>query len=297
VDRYLFSLVRCVPDPRTGEFVNVAAIAGDPSTGDWSIRQVSNESHVRKLAGAVELGAVHGFLARIGMQIDHSQSNLLEDSDDIPGEDWLQRLYHDHRNVVQLSPPTPIAAESAEDALDIIFTNQIIDPVTQGRREKVLTKQRALHDLREAYQRANISPQHLRRKVDLLVGEHVHTSLDYAVANGTTVQLAQGWSFQGARVDNISEQVKSWAYALRCLRDGIESRIFGSDEWVSNVASDVDLEVIVIPPLNAAQTEVFQESEQVFAQLNASVHSLNDVDAVGSRAAVLLGQSGPRGRG
>ena len=37
--RYVYSLVRCVPDPRTGEFVNVGAIAGDPFTGDWSVRQ------------------------------------------------------------------------------------------------------------------------------------------------------------------------------------------------------------------------------------------------------------------
>lgn len=291
MSRYLYSLVRCVPDPRTGEFVNVGAIAGDPSTGDWSVRQVSSENRVRKLAGPAALLAVHGFLARIGDQIDSLQADTLEGTDDLLSENWLQGLYHDHQNVVQLSAPAPIVADDAEQALEILFSRQIIDPVSQAR-EGSLTKHRALHDIRRAYQRAAVDPHLVRQRVELLVGDRVHTSLDFAIANGSAVQLTQGWSFQGTLVSAVSEQVKAWAYALKCLRDGLDSRVVSADEQVSNVEGDVDLQVVVIEPRTPEQQLVYQEALQVFAQIDAAVRGLEDVDAVGRRAAELVGKSG-----
>lgn len=129
--RYVYVLVRCVPEPRTGEFINMAAIAGRPEVGDWSIRRVGSDARARKLqAGTEVLGAVHDFLTRIGQEIEDQP--LL--SNEAPlDENWLQRLYYDHRNVVQLSAPAPIVANNAEDALDAIFRHQIIDPVSQLR--------------------------------------------------------------------------------------------------------------------------------------------------------------------
>ena len=289
--RYVYSLVRCVPDPRTGEFVNVGAIAGDPSTGDWSVRQVSSESRVRKLAGPSALLAVHGLLARVGAQIDSLQADTLGGADDLLSENWLNGLYHDHQNVVQLSPPAPILAEDAEQALEILFSRQIIDPVSQAR-EGSLTKHRALHDIRRAYQRAAIDPYLVRQRVELHVGDRVHTSLDFAIANGSAVQLTQGWSFQGTSVSTVSEQVKAWAYALKCLRDGLDSRVVSADDHISTVTQNVDLEVVVIEPRTSEQQLVFEEALQVFGQIDASVHDLDDVDAIGTRAADLVGQSG-----
>ncbi|MGJ6963129.1 hypothetical protein ACSDR0_14575 [Streptosporangium sp. G11] len=49
------------------------------------------------------------------------------------GEEWLQRLHNDHRNVVQFSPPTPILADNAREALERVFQHVIIDSVTQSR--------------------------------------------------------------------------------------------------------------------------------------------------------------------
>lgn len=287
MSRYVYSLVRCVPDPATGEFVNVGAIAGNPETGDWSVRQVSNERHVRKLAGATELSAVHDFLARVGIEIDSMQALMLRDSADLLSESWLQSLYYDHRNVVQLTPPVPILADSAEDALDVLFGRQIINPVTQPR-ERAVTKHSVLHVIRLSYFNARIAPDLVHRKAELFVGDHVHTTLDYAVANGTTVQISQGWSFQGAQVDAVSEQVKAWAYALAGLREGIDSRLVNIDESVAGVAAAVDLQVVVAPPITPEQEQVYQEAQQVFSKLDASVHDFRDVTEIGRRAAELL---------
>jgi DUF3037 family protein len=287
MNRYVYALVRCVPSPRTGEFINMAAIAGQPDTGDWSIRQVSNESRVRKLAGAEELQAVHSFLTRVGLEIDERQLLFEEESGEPLGEGWLQRLYHDHRNVVQLSPHAPIVADNAEQALDIVFSRQIIDPVSQPR--GFVTKHRVLAELREAYRRADIDNALIHTKVEVYTGGHVHAPVDFAIANGTTVQLTQGWSFQKSRVDEVSTQVKAWGYALRLLRDGEDARVVGPDERIVTVSSNVDLQVVVASPKTREQETVFEEAQQVFTELGVSVHDLGDVDAVGAQATKLLG--------
>lgn len=289
MSRYVYALVRCVPNPKTGEFINIAAIAGQPETGDWSVRQVSNESRVRKLAGAEELQAVHGFLARVGLEIDEQQLLFDEESGKPLTEDWLQQLYHDHRNVVQLSTPAPIVADNAEQALDIVFSRQIIDPVSQPR--NFITKHRVLAELREAYLRADINKALIHPKVDVYAGGYVHVPVDFAITNGQTIQLTQGWSFQKIGMDEVSTQVKAWGYALRLIRDGEEARVTGFDECVTTVSNDVDLQVVVASPKTREQETVFAEAQQVFTELGVSVHDLDDVDAVGARAAKLLRNS------
>jgi Protein of unknown function (DUF3037) len=286
--RYVYSLVRCVPDPRTGEFVNVAAIAGDPESDDWALRQVSSESRVRKLANIAALGAVHTFLARIGTAIDDFQTTLpLNPTDDLPGEGWLNRLYWDHRNVVQLSQPAPILAASAEEALDVLFARQIIDPVTDPR-VKVVTKHGVLRALRGSYSRAGVQA---RPRVELFVGDRVHTLVDFAVASDDyAVQLSQAWSFQGKEV--VSEQVKAWGYAIGRLREGEQAHVqdvASVQDWGRAVDPKVDVQVVVTDPTTQEQEDAFGEALQVFKQLEASILSIGQVDSVGQHASELLG--------
>jgi hypothetical protein len=131
VSKYLYSIVRCLPDPRTGEFANVGAIAGDPQTGDWAVRRVSNTERIKRFAPSAAIDVTDRFIVGITSEIAEARE-ALEMSDSLPfDEHWLHRLHHDHRNIVQLSPPAPIVASHAEAALDIIFKHMIIDPATQ----------------------------------------------------------------------------------------------------------------------------------------------------------------------
>jgi hypothetical protein len=290
MSRYVYSVVHCVPEPRTGEFVAIGAIAGDPETGDWSVRQVENEGRVRKLANAVAIEAAHGFLARVGEDIDQ-QLSLLEEGDGEPlGDEWLSQLFHDHRNVVQLSRPAPMVAESADAALEVVFDRLIIEPEVRSR--GFTTKHRVLSQLRESYKRAHIDPRLVHSKVSLFVGSRLHAPIDFAIGNDDAVQLAQAWSFQKSSVDEISVEVKSWGYALRRVRDGEASRLLGDEDHVSVVGPDIDIEVVIAPPDTAHQQEVFEEAEQVFLDLGVTVRDLSQVDTVGQQAAGLLGAGG-----
>ena len=286
MNRYLYCLVRCVPNPRTGEFVNYGAIVGDPSSGDWSVRQVSNEQHVRKLADRATRAAAHSFLSAVGEQIEQERHLAETAAEPTLSEAWLHTLHHDHRNLVQLTPPTPVVAENAEQALNMIFERMIIDPVSEVRSQ--ITKTRVLTKLRDAYRNVHIGRPLLREKPELYVGGHVHTLVDFAIGNGRVVQITQGWSFQRTVPEGISTEVKAWGYALGRLREGTdEARVIDSHK-ASGIDRGVDLEVVIAPPITSEQECAFDEAEQVFSQVGAQVNTLDDVAVIGARAAELL---------
>jgi hypothetical protein len=289
--RYIYSLVRCVPDPQTGEFINIGAIAGDPATGDWSMRQVGNESRVRRLAGPAQLDAVHRFLNEAGVRIDAMRAQADEDDVTAPiGEIWLQKLFYDLRNVVQLSEPLPIAADSAEQALDVLFSRQIIDPQSQAR-EPTVTKKRVIADLREAYRRAAVDDRFIEVRPELYVGAHVHTPLDFAVVAGQAVQITQGWSFRRTGVEELPVEVKAWGYAVDQLRRDRGARLMTAQGKLAPIPPDVAVQVVVVRPQTAAQERVYDEADQVFKELRVSVHDLDHVDVVGRQAAELVAKA------
>lgn len=120
VRRHLYALIRCVPNTATGEFINIGAIALNPHTGDWAIRRVTDDSHARKLADSRALDVAFGFITDLAA--------TLRTTPEPASEEWLARLHHDHRNIVQLSQPAPIVADSTADALDVVFKAMIVDP-------------------------------------------------------------------------------------------------------------------------------------------------------------------------
>ncbi|MBC6462125.1 DUF3037 domain-containing protein [Actinomadura sp. HBU206391] len=288
MDVYLYSVVRCMPDPRTGEFVNVAAIAGNPVAGDWSMRQVGDESRARRLADATALEAVHGFLAEAGAEIDENLERMEDIGESGLDEAWLQRLYRDHQDVVQLTRPTPILAEDAEQALEILFDRVVIDPGIEHR-EQSITRHRVLAELRDAYHRADISRDLVRPRVQVFVGGHVHTSVDFAVTGGDrVVQLAQGWSFQRTDLEELSVQVKAWGYVIDGLREGESARVIDSEDRSIPISRDVDVEIAFAQPRTSEQSEAFEEASEIFSRLGGHASELDDVDMVAERAVKLL---------
>lgn len=279
--KYLYCLVRCVPDPRTGEFVNVGAIVARADGGDWAVRRVSSDKRALKLGTPEQVAVAHAFLARVEQR--------LEDQLELIGEpvaaSWLDELYRDHRNVVQLTTPMAMSIEDAEAGLDLLFSKLVIDPVTQPR--GYITKSRVVSDLRTAY-RVHVKADLLHTQAQVFVGDLVRAPIDVAVANGVAYQLTQAWSFQRAGVADVTTQVKAWGYAISRLKGGEEGRLINGDGYVTVVPTDVDVQVAVAAPKSQEQDRAFAEAQQVFADLEVPVHALDDIEAIGLRAAELL---------
>src|SRR5215204_5890112 len=112
--RFVYSLIRFVPDPARGEFINVGAIVGSEESSEWQVRQIENPRRARFIDERRTLPVVWSFLDNVGRVIDEYEEavNGLLDPPVELSEAWLNQLYVDHRNVVQLSSPTPMVASN-----------------------------------------------------------------------------------------------------------------------------------------------------------------------------------------
>ena len=285
--RFVYSLVRFVPDPARGEFVNVGAIVGSEESSEWAIRQIENPIRVRALGAPLALDAVWSFIGRVGDEIDtyeESLESLFEAETDL-SEDWLDRLHNDHRNVVQLSPPTPTVAETAEKALDQVFDLMIVDP-TQ-RRYPFRKKNEALGALRRAYKDKSLRKnQDLQERVELSTDHH-HDRFDFAVTNGRVLQLTHAWSFQVPDQESLSKQIKSWGWTVNdALRSGGSIRTKNGERF--DVTTRVAVEVVYVPPGDGQDSPALKEARNVFHSLQITPVRVENASQVAHRASQLL---------
>lgn len=289
--RFVYSLIRFVPDPARGEFVNVGAIVGSEASSEWQIRQVENPVRARSIDDRSLLDGVWSFIDRVGLEIDRFEAeteSLFGPSHELT-ETWLETLYADHQNIVQLSPPSPVVAESADEAMDRVFEQLVLDPA--ARRFRFQKKHAALAAVRGAYAARNI-----RRGVDLservqLRTRHHDGRLDFAVTNGKVLQLTQTFSFQVPDQESLTEQVRAWGWTIRDARESGGEVVTASGKQFA-VEQDVDIEVVYVPPVPNQPATALEDATSVFNALSIAAYPLAEAPAVAARADELLVKAG-----
>jgi Protein of unknown function (DUF3037) len=291
--RFVYSVVRFVPDPARGEFVNVGAIVGSEESSEWQLRQIDNPVRARAIDDHRALEAVWSFLDRVGRDIDEYETateRLLFDGVEL-SEAWLERLFVDHRNVVQLSQPTPMIAASADEALDRVFEQLVIDPAQ--RKYRFQKKHAALAAVRNAYREHGVRRgANLRERV-ILETEHHQERFDFAVINGHVLQLTQTWSFQVPDQEFLAEQIKAWGWTVQDVQEhgGMASLDDGS---TFEVERNVDVEVVFVPPKPDQGAPALRDARNVFDALRVRQASVEEAGGVGLRARDLLVRAGTR---
>ena len=291
--RYVYSLVRFVPDPARGEFVNVGAVVGSDESSEWQVRQIENPVRARAIDEQRSLSAVWSFMDRIGVEVDRFESSLnqlLRAPEVELNEEWLWRLHADHQNIVQLSAPTPLAAESADDALDRVFSLMVLDPAV--RQQSFTKKHAALAAMRRAFRDAGVlKGDHLSERVQLSTAHHTER-FDFAVANGRVLQLAQTWSFQVPDQDTLAERVKAWAWTVQDARQA-GGTVGTADGLQLEVRPDVDVRVVYVAAPNDRQSSAFADARHIFDELDVAAVAYDRAGDVALRARELLGPSTP----
>lgn len=295
--RYVYSIVRFVPEPASGEFVNVGVIVGSDEAREWDVR-AANLQRARHLDNPDRrsLAAITDFIESVSTRIDEYWLAVEEEEDgasnlEPPTEDWLDDLHSRMEHVVQVTAPVPVQAESAQEALEFIFGHLVVDRSQE--RLPYLRRTRAAAALRLAYRVAALTePEEpfVFEKVRVRSGPHT-SQLDFAVANGQVVQLAQAWSFQVPDQKRLVERVRSWGWTMeRLMEDGGQLLLPG--DRAEHVDGTVDLEVVYVPP-RAAQSDssAYEDAFGVFSEIGAVVSPMDEVDAVAQRAAELLGST------
>lgn len=123
--KYLFSIIRFVPDSARGEQINLGLLVG--SGDEWVIRIVEDASRASalecKYPGTPVLPGVLTRLAHISDVLDAFTSGLKMGF--VPSEEWMRELSRDNQNGLQFEGPLPILAETAVEAFDTLWDELI----------------------------------------------------------------------------------------------------------------------------------------------------------------------------
>ena len=288
--RFVYSLIRFVPDPAKGEFVNVGAIVGSELSSEWQIRQVSNPARARALDDERSLDLVWAFCNRVGADIDRFEDSIyrLFDSEVELSEDWLENLHTQHRNIVQLSPPSPMVADSADEALDRLFSQMILDPTRH--RQSTVTKHVVLAAMRRAYGSCGIRKNRgFVERARLSASDH-SIPVDFAVVNGQVLQLVQTWSFQSADQQSLAQQVRSWGWVVhRTRKQGAQLDASGVEG--RDVDPDIAIRAVYVPPAPDGNADAYRGALDVFKETAIEHRPINQVKDVAEEARRLLAKT------
>ena len=206
---YFFSTIRFVPDPTRGEFVNLGVVAGDDESQDWELRLISNLRRAKALDAGKALPSAMGFLGELEDRLPGDE--LPVDSSHLDLQS-LELLAGEMNNIIQLTTPAPIVADSAAAALDKVFDRLVLDP--EAKKYRFEKKHRAVKLTRRSYRDGGVPDDAVKEHV-VVEAKQFHAPFDFAVHNGSAVQLVQCWSFQLPNQEDLAEQVKAWAWVVR----------------------------------------------------------------------------------
>lgn len=293
MNRFTYSVIQITPKLSAGESVNVAIIAGNDQLGDWAMRRIQDDRRARRFCGIDALVAATEFMEEIEERIDAmSDRNVAEWLDASLGEpsasiseQLIDEFSTRRRGVVHLSPPTPVLADSAENALELLGPEFLVESVPRVFTR--LTKKQVVAELRSVYETAGISSDNLRQRPMLHVGNEKQFYFlgDFAIATDQVLQICNAWSFQIADLEAVNRNVQAWGWNMRALRDhgGV------MDAGQIAVPSDVEVQVIIAPDSNIESRRAQSAAELVFHEVNALVVPYNERQRVGESALKLVG--------
>jgi Protein of unknown function (DUF3037) len=289
--RYVYSVVRFVPDPARGESTNLAVVAGNDESSEWELRRVDNLKRARALDDRGILPEAVASIERLSKEIDDYVTAVEEDRRSVSNisESWLDALARHSGNVIQFTAPLPLLADSLEMAIGMVAGEFLaprefaagLQPVPSLRKHAALAATRhAFHE--EGLRRG----QHYEERVEVIAGAHGREPFDFVVYNGAALQLVQAWSFQAALQEDLSRRVRAWAWALQGLRASGGSVVAGAKNL--GIARDISVSAVYVPPLELEARSVWDEATTAFRELRVAAVPFNEVGKLAEEAARLL---------
>lgn len=284
--RYVYSIVRFVPDPVRGEFVNIGMIVGSEETDEWQLRLVDNMKRARALDGQGILSSVWRYVTELETRLDLFEEAVeaSEEPSERISEKWLEKLWEDFGNVVQLSRPAPLDTDSIIAAFDLLFPQFIIDP--ESRRYNFQKKNVATAALRRAYREYGLQKGANLFETPTVSGRHHRERFDFAVANGNAVQLTHTFSFQLPDKEKLAEDIKAWAFTVEDIRTSGGNAV--KDARQVQVPADVPIAIAYVPPSDQSGAIALDEAMRAFERVRAEAFPIDQVKRISSVAHDLL---------
>lgn len=110
---FLYTVIRVVPNPVNGEFVNLGVMVTDEHGDDTCVLVADSDRHLLRLAPQYIIDAARDMVHGIRQQrVPFTR---------------LDRLRARHRNVVQFSEPLPVACDTATEGATLLFKHLILE--------------------------------------------------------------------------------------------------------------------------------------------------------------------------
>lgn len=111
-NKYTYSVIRFVPDPITGEFINIGILVGSDEQKIWKIKTVQHETRAKSVDRYDVWKYVREFVATIDLDDDDNS---------------IESYYIRHRNIVQFSKPCPASGTTIEKVVEDLFDIFVYD--------------------------------------------------------------------------------------------------------------------------------------------------------------------------
>jgi hypothetical protein len=291
---YQYWMIRYVPNVARGEFTNIGLVCGADG-GDWA---VSVDTRGIRSSGTLrsDLRELSGWTRWFRGRIASHSARSLDDGADV-GAAWIEHLRARQANAVQFSQPSPIEAESAEAAIDLLFPH-LVERDVKRRARPGITRQGMRAGVREAlvYER-NLVPGHtLFLQPKARVGrQHGQFDLSRDDAGGTI--LTNTWAFNVATLDDLERDTQSWNYFVSRFRNDGAKLLLGGQE--RQLTGEEQVEVVFDRPKNrndaSRRDDIFEAAREAwdieevqavaYSDYLSELHS--DVSAAGGSVAHL----------
>ena len=265
-------IVRYVPDPVRGEFVNIALLVGKDGA-DWAFRAVSNLRRATRLGGDPTAASYWlRELERMVTRLNDSPAAkpepalaALADSGEHISAAIVARLAGRLNNAVQISAPHPVIADSAQIGLEMLFDHLVADPKV---RQRTQFSTRVNHFVLRQFQQAGIEAT-VQPRPQILVG-NVPRTASFAVTDAQVEQITNAWSFNLQDMDNVSTQVQAWAgHMHRLQKHGGIMEVRGRPPLT--VPRGVQLRVVYEEPMSEAGKDALQIAQEIWSDIDGFV--------------------------
>jgi hypothetical protein len=286
--RYDYWVIRYVPDAVRGEFVNIGVIAGHGE--QWSYRRVGNLHRAARLGGSPSYS--NAFTQRIESVIESRLEAVNALFPNGAGSSFGKGDVEDLRvrmnNLVQLSEPRPVLAESVDEALELAFELMIVDSEADVNPR---TRTRVVHRLRAAFDLHPELVRHVARSQVAAVGAQ-ETTIDFAVKNGVVRQMSQAWAFDVKDTRHLQTQIQAWNYLLRLLRDdGGRLAPKSRSAHGLEIPGQVEINAVYAPPTTPAGEAQLEIAQDGWERLGVQVVPSAQAESVVAGAERLLQDS------
>lgn len=280
--KYQYSMIRFVPSPIRGEFVNLGLIIGSDQTGEWLVEVVSSMSRASRLDDDKVLAMLATDLSQLQSTIEsYTEPEMFERTIEL-SEDWLADLSRNSRNQLQFSHPNAVVAENIGGAFEKLWGRLIVESLPTKRNS--ITKASVTAQYITALTNSQLNRSHVKRRVKLETSR-THTNIDVAVHNGIVKDITQCWSLQIKAAEPLLNEIKAWGWSMKTLRE--HGGLILTGKQPIEVPRDVRVGVVYAA---TSDSELMEEAFDVFndAEINADCVTVENAISHAQVAAQLV---------